>query len=124
MKSLSDEELGILVRSLIRYSADGERTDLPEKLTLAFDFIAEDIDTGHAKAKELSAKRTKAVEQRWHPVQVNTNDTNVDFVSHTKTNTKTNTKTKTNTNTKSRDYGSQNFDQKVVRMSEIGNYIE
>ena len=117
LKSLTNEELGELVRSLLKYSAHGERTDLPEKLSLAFDFISEDIDAGHAKAKAVSEKRKASAEARW--MQTDANDANASKC--IQTNTKTKTKTKTNTKDK---YGGQNFDQKVVNFSELTNFIE
>ena len=119
LKSLSDEDLGRLVRCLTEYSATGERTDIPDHLLMAFDFVAVDIDQCHAKAKDLSEKRSKAVSTRWN-VQKNTSDTNVSdesICTHTKTNTKTKTKTKDK-------YGGQNFDQKVVNFSELTNFID
>lgn len=63
-KNMTDEEFGRLVRALIQYSEDGTITDLPDKESVAFDFIVSDIDAGHAKADEVSAKRKKAVEER------------------------------------------------------------
>ena len=45
---LSDQELGRLVRALSRYGETGEREELAGRESIAFDFIADDIDRGKA----------------------------------------------------------------------------
>ena len=47
-EKLTDQELGRLVRSLMIYSETGERQELAGRESIAFDFIADDID----RAKE------------------------------------------------------------------------
>ena len=47
-EKLTDQELGRLVRSLMQYSITGERQELAGRESIAFDFIADDID----RAKE------------------------------------------------------------------------
>lgn len=116
LRSLSDADLGRLVRLLTEFSETGEHPELPDNLQMAFDFVSVDIEQCHNKAKEVSRKRTEAIQKRWN-VQVNSNDTNEYKSTHTKTNTKTNTKTKDK-------YGSQNFDQKVVDFTTLTNFIE
>lgn len=108
VKALSDEELGKLVRSLTIYSATGERTELPDNLTMPFDFLAVDIDQCHKKAKETSEKRKASADARW--MQKDAKDANASKCIHTYTKTKTKTKDK---------YGSQNFDQKVIHMDDL-----
>ena len=41
---LSDQEVGRLFRALMDYSATGERQELAGRESVAFDFIADDID--------------------------------------------------------------------------------
>ncbi len=115
LKSVSDEDLGRLVRLLTKYSETGERTDVPENLMMAFDFISVDIDEGHKKAKEVSKVRKASADARW--MQKDANDANASKCIHTKTKTKTNTKTKDK-------YGSQNFDQKIVQFDTLTNFIK
>ena len=47
-EKLTDQELGRLFRSLMEYSETGETQELTGRESIAFDFIAEDID----RAKE------------------------------------------------------------------------
>lgn len=51
VEKLSDQELGRLVRALTRYSETGETQELTGRESIAFDFIADDID----RAKERYA---------------------------------------------------------------------
>lgn len=43
-EKLTDQELGRLVRALMKYSVTGERQELAGRESIAFDFIADDID--------------------------------------------------------------------------------
>ena len=115
LKSISDADLGRLVRLLTDYSETGECTNIPDNLLMAFDFISVDIDQCHRKAKEVSEKRKASADARW--MQKDANDANVSNCIHTKTKTKTNTKTKDK-------YGGQNFDQKIVQFDTLQNFIE
>lgn len=47
-EKLSDQELGRLFRALLKYNSGGERPELAGRESIAFDFIADDID----RAKE------------------------------------------------------------------------
>lgn len=44
IERLSDQEVGRLFRSLLKYAATGEREELAGRESIAFDFIADDID--------------------------------------------------------------------------------
>jgi len=48
-EKLTDQELGRLVRSLMVYSETGERQELAGRESIAFDFIADDIDRARDK---------------------------------------------------------------------------
>ena len=48
-EKLTDQELGRLFRSLMIYSETGERQDLAGRESIAFDFIADDIDRNRPK---------------------------------------------------------------------------
>lgn len=52
-EKLTDQELGRLFRALMTYNSTGERQELAGRESIAFDFIADDIDT----AKEAYAKK-------------------------------------------------------------------
>lgn len=43
-EKLTDQELGRLFRALLMYSETGERQELAGRESIAFDFIADDID--------------------------------------------------------------------------------
>ena len=67
-EKLSDQELGRLVRALLKYSETGEATELVGRESIAFDFIADDIDRAkqsyEEKCRKLSANAMKAVEKK------------------------------------------------------------
>lgn len=48
-EKLTDQELGRLFRSLMIYSETGERQELAGRESIAFDFIADDIDRNRPK---------------------------------------------------------------------------
>ena len=48
-EKLTDQELGRLFRSLLIYSETGERQELAGRESIAFDFIADDIDRNRPK---------------------------------------------------------------------------
>lgn len=54
-EKLTDQELGRLFRALMKYSETGERQELAGRESIAFDFIADDID----RAKEAYAERCR-----------------------------------------------------------------
>ena len=56
-EKLTDQELGRLVRSLMIYSETGERQELAGRESIAFDFIADDID----RAKENYESRCESM---------------------------------------------------------------
>lgn len=48
-EKLTDQELGRLFRALLMYSETGERQELAGRESIAFDFIADDIDRNRPK---------------------------------------------------------------------------
>ena len=55
-EKLTDQELGRLFRSLLIYSETGERQELAGRESIAFDFIADDIDRAKAAYEERCRK--------------------------------------------------------------------
>jgi hypothetical protein len=68
LANLTDEEMGILIRALIRYHADGELPDLTGGVSIAFDFIRDDIDQQEEayrkKCEQASENRRKGIGQK------------------------------------------------------------
>lgn len=68
LAKLTDEEMGILIRALIRYHADGELPDLTGGVSIAFDFIRDDIDQQEEayrkKCEQASENRRKGIGQK------------------------------------------------------------
>lgn len=52
LAKLSDQEVGRLFRALLDYSARGEAPELAGRESVAFDFIADDIDRARAVYEE------------------------------------------------------------------------
>lgn len=65
---LSDQELGRLVRALCVYSETGERQELTGRESLAFDFMAEDIDRAKKAYKKKCDTNRHNVERRYTTV--------------------------------------------------------
>lgn len=63
--SLSDAELGRLVRALLQYSIDGTRPLLNGRESGVFDFIAFDIDEAAKKYAALCDRNQKNINKRW-----------------------------------------------------------
>ena len=68
LAKLTDEEMGILIRALIRYHTDGELPDLTGGVSIAFDFIRDDIDQQEEayrkKCEQASENRRKGIGQK------------------------------------------------------------
>lgn len=68
LANLTDEEMGVLIRALIRYHADGELPDLTGGVSIAFDFIRDDIDQQEEayrkKCEQASENRRKGIGQK------------------------------------------------------------
>lgn len=58
-EKLTDQELGRLFRSLMTYNVTGERQELAGRESIAFDFIADDIDRAKAAYAEKCADNAK-----------------------------------------------------------------
>lgn len=100
-EKLTDQELGRLVRSLMIYSETGERQELAGRESIAFDFIADDID--RAKDK-YDARCEQNRENRNQRTSTNVNErqrpsTNDDESDQSKTKSKSKDKTKSEINT-------------------------
>lgn len=90
IKRLSDQEVGRLFRALMRYNATGEHEELAGRESVAYDFIADDIDRAKENYRSIceTNKRNRSsttVDDRGRPL------TTVDETEKTKTNLKTNT---------------------------------
>lgn len=78
LAKLSDQEVGRLFRSLLEYSETGETQELTGRESVAFDFIADDIDRAKKnyqdKCKKLAEngkKRGKAIDSNCYQLQGN-----------------------------------------------------
>ena len=56
LEKLSDQEVGRLVRALLGYGETGETEELTGRETIAFDFIADDINRMRPHAKRAKPK--------------------------------------------------------------------
>lgn len=106
LEKLSDQEVGRLVRSLLEYGETGETEELAGRESIAFDFIADDINRAKAAYEERCAKNQRNIEKRYAR-QDDTNvydgirtNTNVYETYQTKDKTKDKTKNKTKNKTK------------------------
>ena len=102
LEKLSDQEVGRLVRSLLEYGETGETEELAGRESIAFDFIADDINRAKAAYEERCAKNQRNIEKRYAR-QDDTNvydgirtNTNVYETYQTKDKDKTKDKTKDN----------------------------
>lgn len=100
---LTDEQAGVLIKALLRYSKTGERLETSDgMLKMAFSFITAQIDRDGEKWEKTCEKRRDAINKRWNntkdtnvynsiqKIQMNTNDT--DTVTDTETDTVTDIK--------------------------------
>lgn len=104
LEKLSDQEIGRLVRALLEYGETGETEELAGRESIAFDFIADDINRAKAAYEERCAKNQRNIEKRYAR-QDDTNvydgirtNTNVYETYQTKDKPKTKTKDKTKDN--------------------------
>ena len=101
LEKLSDQEVGRLVRSLLEYSETGETEELAGRESIAFDFIADDINRAKAAYEERCAKNQRNIEKRYaRQDDATVYDgirTNTDVYETYQTKTKTKDKTKNNT---------------------------
>lgn len=58
-EKLTDQELGRLFRALMMYSSTGERQELAGRESIAFDFIADDIDRADGAYREKCEKNSQ-----------------------------------------------------------------
>lgn len=64
-KNLSDQELGRLVRALLKYSMSEEKEELAGRESMAFNFIVYDIDQTKKKYVDTCNKNRRNVQQRY-----------------------------------------------------------
>lgn len=65
LEKLSDQELGRLVRALLQYGETGEAEQLAGRESIAFDFIADDIERARAAYNERCAKNRRNIQKRY-----------------------------------------------------------
>lgn len=65
LRNLSDQEVGRLFRALLVYSATAERPELAGRESIAFDFIAADMDRAKDKYQNLCAAQREKAQKRW-----------------------------------------------------------
>lgn len=65
LEKLSDQEVGRLVRSLLEYGETGETKELAGRESIAFDFIADDINRAKAAYDERCTKNQRNIEKRY-----------------------------------------------------------
>lgn len=101
LEKLSDQEVGRLVRALLEYGETGETEELTGRESIAFDFIADDINRAKAAYDERCAKNQRNIEKRYARQEGTTvydgirTNTTVYETYQTKDKTKTKTKDKT-----------------------------
>ena len=89
---LSDQEVGRLFRALLEYSESGEAKELAGRESVAFDFIADDIDRQKQAYQERCEQSKKNASKRWDAEDA----TACDGMRTDANDAKTKTKTKTN----------------------------
>ena len=64
-EKLTDQELGRLFRALLKYSETGERQELAGRESIAFDFIADDIDRAKQSYDDRCKTNRENVKKRY-----------------------------------------------------------
>lgn len=70
LEKLSDQEVGRLVRALLEYGETGETEELTGRESIAFDFIADDINRAKAAYDERCAKNQRNIKNDMHIMMV------------------------------------------------------
>lgn len=76
-KGLSDSELGRLFRALLEYSASGAVPELNGRESVAFDFMAANIDRDAEAYEKTCSQNRQNISKRYDRIRSNTNDTSV-----------------------------------------------
>lgn len=92
---LSDQEVGRLFRSLLQYSETGGTQELTGRESVAFDFIADDIDRAKKKYEDMCRRNRANATDRKRP-QATDSETS-QYKTKDKSKTKTESKAKTTT---------------------------
>lgn len=82
LAKLSDQEVGRLFRALLEYSETGETQELTGRESVAFDFIADDIDRAKKNYEEICKKNSENAKKRNKRVIATASDrkqSNTDF---------------------------------------------
>jgi hypothetical protein len=79
VKTLTNEDAGILFKAIFEYAKSGNKPDvLPPVLAFPFNLFVSSFDIEQSKADEVSEKRRRAINKRWGKVsdsiQMNTNE--------------------------------------------------
>lgn len=67
LAKLSNEEFGRLFRKLLEYSETGEVSDVDADISIAFDFISDDIDRAQKNYEEKCRKNRESGRKRTLP---------------------------------------------------------
>ena len=74
VSKLSDKQAGILFKGILNYAANGISANFEDSaVSIAFEFVKQDIDYTASKYAEICEKRKEAIQKRWE----NTKNTNV-----------------------------------------------
>lgn len=76
LAKLSDQEVGRLFRALLEYSETGETKELTGRESVAFDFIADDIDRAKKNYDEICKKNSENAKKRIKRVQATASERN------------------------------------------------
>lgn len=97
LEKLSDQEVGRLFRALMKYSATGEHTELTGRESIAYDFIADDIDRSKQEYDRRCEKNRENIAKRYEDTTVYDRiPSNTTVYESYQTKSKTKTKSKTN----------------------------
>jgi hypothetical protein len=79
LKSLADEQLGILLRAIFIYNETGEVITLATDVRIAFEFIKSQLDRDNKRYEEVIKKRAEAgkigMQRRWEKEEKNSKKT-------------------------------------------------
>ena len=78
-EKLTDQELGRLFRAVLKYSITGERQELAGRESIAFDFMADDIDRANRAYEEKCAALARNGRQGSRPKKQGSDDEEIPF---------------------------------------------
>lgn len=71
---LSDEQLGVLFRAILRHESGLDLPEMDALTAMAFDFIRVDLDANAEKYDEECERNRKNAQKRWHKDNANASD--------------------------------------------------